>query len=145
MSNDLGYGRQLSGEEYDRRVIELHRHASPMPDKEEDLAIRKQELNLSIDYRLGVDFPEQKREALWVIMQRVEKRRLWLGLKYGLRMLFSRNSIPKHLPEKANALAGFLVDECSSILNERERRSFFELGPGEKAALPLDKDNIGKK
>ncbi|MCU7906514.1 MAG: hypothetical protein KZQ76_11875 [Candidatus Thiodiazotropha sp. (ex Epidulcina cf. delphinae)] len=116
-----------------------------MPGKEEDLAIRRQELNLSIDYRLGVDFPRQKREALWEIMQKVEKRRLWLGLKYGLRMLFFRNSIPKHLPEKADVLAGFLIDAFSGILNERERYSFFELEPGEKAALPLDNGNISKK
>lgn len=138
MADDLGYGKRLSDEEYDRRIIELHRHAPSMPSREEDAKIRREELNLLIDYRLGVAFPQHKREALWEIAQRVEKKRLWLGLKYGLRQLFSRRTLPKNLPKQANALAGLMVDEYSSVLNERELRSFFELEPGEKASLPID-------
>ena len=131
MADDLGYRRRLSGEEYDRRVVKLHRHAPPMPSKEEDIEIRRRELNLSIDYRLGIDFPLHKREALWEIMQQVEKRRLWLGFKHGLRLLLFRESIPKELRRGTDAMAAVMVKEFSSVLNERELYSFFELEPGE--------------
>ena len=145
MTGDLGYGKRLSGEEYDKQVIQLHRYASPIPSKEEDTKIRRQELSLSIDYRLGVDYPQQKREVLWEIQQRVEKRRLWLGIKYGLRLLLCKNTIPQQLPKQANTLAGFMVNEFSSVLNEKELLSFFELEPGEKATLPVDFDELSKK
>lgn len=126
MADDLGYGRRLSGEEYDSRVVEIHRQASPMPSKEEDAEIRRREFNLSIDYRLGVDFPLHKREALWEIMQQVEKRRLWLGFKHGLRLLLFRDSVPEKLRQGTDAMAAVMVKEFSSVLNEQELRSFFE-------------------
>jgi len=131
MTDDLGYGRRLSGDEYDKRVVELHRHASPMPSKEEDTEIRRRELNLSIDYRLGIDFPLHKREALWEIMQQVEKKRLWLGFKLGLRQLLFRDPIPKEIRRGTDAMAAVMVKEFSRILDAKELRSFFELEPGE--------------
>ncbi len=126
MADDLGYGRRLSGEEYDRRVVALYEGAPAMPTKAEDAAIRRQELDISIDYRLGVDFPAEKREAIWEIMQRVEKRRLWLGAKYGLRRLFSRQMDDEAPSGDVNALAGFMSDELAEVLNERELRAFLD-------------------
>lgn len=138
MTNDLGHGRRLSGEEYDRQVIALHRHASLMPTKKEDAVIRRRELDLAIDYRLGVEFPQERREALWAAMQQVEKGRLWLALKYGLRTLFSRGRVPKGLRKEANALVGTMMEACAGVLNERELTSFFELEDGMPVELPDD-------
>lgn len=137
MAEDLGYGKRLSGEEYDRMVVELYREAPALPSKQQDIEIRKRELDLSIDYRLGLEFPVDRREALWAIMQRVEKKRLWLLLKYGLRSLWSRKRIPEHLPQQADALAVYLVDEFARVLSEQELKSFFALEPGEKPSLPI--------
>jgi len=126
MIDDLGYGKRLSDEEYDRSIIELYRNTSSSS-KDEDAKTRRQELNLSIDYRLGVDFPLEKREALWSIMQRVEKKRLWLALKYGLGYLLFKKRIPKELSKETNGLVGYLVDEFSTVLSKKELNSFFEM------------------
>lgn len=127
MADDLGYGRRLSGEEYDRQIVRLHSSLPSMPSKSEDSRIRRMELNLAIDHRLGVDFPEQKREQMWNIMQRVEKRRLWLGLKYTLQSVFSKASSPAGITRKTNALSGYMIHEFGNVLTPKELNSFFEL------------------
>ena len=128
MADDLGYGRRLSGEEYDRQIVRLHSSLPSMPSKSEDARIRRMELNLAIDHRLGVDFPEQKREQMWNIMQRVEKKRLRLGLKYALQSIFSKASPPGGIARKTNALSGYMIGEFENVLTPKELNSFFELG-----------------
>jgi hypothetical protein len=68
----------------------------------------------------------------------VEKKRLWLGFKHGLRLLLFRDSIPKELRQGTDAMAAVMVKEFSSVLNERELYSFFELKP---ATLPSETDS----
>lgn len=142
MVKDLGYGECISGKEYDRRIVELHSHASPMPSKEEDREIRRKELNLAIDHRLGVKFPQNRRDQLWEVMEHVERRRLSLGLKYVFKKVLMRKAVSRGLVDKANGLAGIMVDEFAKILNTQELYRFFQLKPGEQPSLPVDSNEI---
>ncbi|HME73405.1 MAG TPA: hypothetical protein VKM54_26610 [Myxococcota bacterium] len=85
MGNDLGYGRRLSDEQYDRRIVELYTDQPEAPSKQQQEWLRRQELELAIDHRLGVEFPRARRDALWMIQQRVEKKRRRLILWHLLR------------------------------------------------------------
>jgi len=120
MNEDLGHGPRLTDEEYERRVIELYRGLPPVPTREQDRRIRRQELELAIDHRLGQDFPRERRDALWAIQQRVERRRSWLMLRHLARWL-----MPGGVSRGANRLAGYLVDEYAKELNAAELQAFF--------------------
>ena len=137
MQEELKHGPRLTVEEYERKIIELHSGLPRMPTKDQDRQVRQMELNLAIDHRLGRDFPPERREALWKIQQRVEKKRLWLALKYPLRRLFA-----KSLARDAQGLAGFLVDEYAKVLTQSEVKSFFDLQEGERPALPIDLNQL---
>jgi hypothetical protein len=80
MQEDLTHGPRLTDEEYEKRIIELHRDLPPMPTKDQDREVRRLELDLAIDHRLGRDFPRERRDALWAVQQRVEKKRVRLGV-----------------------------------------------------------------
>ena len=135
MQMELNYGPRLSDDEYEKRVIELHRGLPPMPTKEQDRELRRRELDLAIDHRLGRDFPRERRDALWAIKERVEKRRLWLGVKFLVKKLFAKN-----INREAQDLAAYMVDEYAKVLSEDEVRSFFGLKEGERPALPINTD-----
>lgn len=137
MPAELNHGLRLTDEEYEKRIIELHRGLPPMPTEEQDIQVRRMALDLSIDHRLGRDFPQERRELLWAIQQRVEKRRLWLALKYPFRRLFA-----KSLARGAQGLAGYLVDEYAGVLTQAEIKSFFGLEEGQRPALPIDMDQL---
>jgi hypothetical protein len=137
MPEALNHGPRLTDEEYEKRIIELHRGLPPMPTEEQDRQVRRMALDLSIDHRLGRDFPQERRELLWAIQQRVEKRRLWLALKYPFRRLFA-----KSLARGAQGLAGYLVDEYAGVLTQAELKSFFGLEEGQRPALPIDMDRL---
>lgn len=137
MPEALNHGPRLTDEEYEKRIIELHRGLPPMPTEEQDRQVRRMALDLSIDHRLGRDFPQERRELLWAIQQRVEKRRLWLALKYPFRRLFA-----KSLARGAQGLAGYLVDEYAGVLTQAELKRFFGLEEGQRPALPIDMDQL---
>lgn len=137
MPEALDHGPRLTDEEYEKRIIELHRGLPPMPTEEQDRQVRRMALDLSIDHRLGRDFPQERRELLWAIQQRVEKRRLWLALKYPFRRLFA-----KSLARGAQGLAGYLVDEYAGVLTQAELKRFFGLEEGQRPALPIDMDQL---
>ena len=139
---DLGHGPRLSGEEYDRRVVRLHEGRPPMPGRGEDRELRRAELDLAIDHRLGRDFPADRRERLWQVMQDIERRRLRLIGKHLLGRLVGRRR-PGPV-RSAHRLAGWMVDRCSEVLDDHELESFFELG-GEEPALPVDLEQTGSR
>lgn len=139
MPVDLDHGPRLTDDEYEKRIIELHRGLRPMPTKDQDRELRRRELELAIDHRLGRDFPRERREALWVIKERVEKRRLWLGVKFMVKKLFA-----KSINSEAQGLAAYMVDEYAKVLTKGELKSFFGLAEGERPTLPID-TNQGAK
>lgn len=139
MNDDLGYGPRLGDEEYDKQIIELHRNLPPAPSREQDRQIRRQELDLAIDHRLGRDFPRSKREALWAIQQKVDKKRFRLIFKYMLRKLFASS-----LARDAQGLAGYLVHEYAKVLSNKELESFFGVEEARHPALPIDLEQLKK-
>jgi hypothetical protein len=125
------YGPRLTDEEYDRAIVDLHRGMAPMPTREEDRARRRRALDLAIDHRLGRNFPQERREALWKASERVESKRIWIGLKYLVGSLAGGRA-------HAEALTKALGREYGKVLTPEELEQF--LGPAPRA-LPIDRDS----
>lgn len=137
MQDVLDFGSCLTDEEYERRIVQLHSGLPPMPTEEQDIEVRRQELNLAIDHRLGCNFPLERRDSLWAIQQQVEKRRLRLAIKYLFRKL-----LPLMLVRGAHDLAGYMVDEYGKVLSDAELTRFFNLRKGERPQLPIDMNQL---
>jgi len=133
MQDEIDYGPQLASGEYDRRLIELQRSLPAMPTKKQDRAARRSALDLAVDARLGVRFPKERRDALWAIQERVEKRRLRLVFRY----LLSRLS-PRVFSRSAEGLAEYLMSEYAKVLTPGELQRFFNFRPGERPSLPIN-------
>ena len=133
MSEELGHGPRLSDEEHDRRIVQLYAGRPAAPSRQEQEWLRRQELELAIDHRLGTEFPRERRDALWAIQQRVERRRGRLLLRHLVRRV-----LPGSLARGAQGLAGFLVDEYAKVLNRKELESFFGEAEARAPALPVD-------
>jgi hypothetical protein len=139
MIKDLGYGPRLTDLEYDRKIIGLYSGLPTAPAKELVRSLRRQELDLAIDHRLGINFPVDRREALWQIQKRVEKKRLRLAFKYFFRKLFTGWFI-----RDVRNLTNFIVDEYAKVLTKVELESFFEFEEGRRPALPIDINQLKK-
>jgi len=124
------YGPRLTDEEYDRAVVDLHRGMSPMPTREEDRALRRRALDLAIDHRLGRNFPRDRREALWKASERVESKRIWIGVKYLVRSLAGGQA-------HAEALTKALAREYGRVLSPSELEQFLGSVP---LTLPIDRE-----
>jgi hypothetical protein len=127
------YGPRLTDDEYERRIVELHRGMPPMPTRKQDRVLRRRALNLAIDHRLGRDFPDNRRESLWAASERIDSRRIRLGLKYMLGML-----LPSLRRDHADALTKALTAEYAKVLSQAELRQFLGLKEGQRPALPVD-------
>lgn len=137
MGNEIDHGSRLSERDYERQIVDLHSRTPEQADDANDAAaddaLRRRTLDLTIDFRLGRDFPAARRDALWKIHTAVEKRRV--------RMMFSwlLHAIPfSRLHGKANGLARYLVAEYATVLSEEELALFFDLKKNERPALPVD-------
>lgn len=140
-AQDLGHGPRLSDREYERRVVRLHEGLPPIPSREQDREVRRAELELAIDHRLGREFPVERRHRLWRVVEDTEKRRLRLIGKHLVGRLFGRRRAPVGT---ANLIAGAMVDRFAEVLDERELTSFF----GEQwrsPALPVDREEAPRK
>ena len=84
------FGTRISGEEYDRRITALYRGTAPTPDAAEAARLARAELDITVDHRLGVDFPVDRRESLWHAQRRIERHRLRSPLA-GLAGVFARS------------------------------------------------------
>ena len=140
MTNDLGYGRRLTDQNHAQLVRDLYMGSPAMPSKDLDRTLRRKELDLSIDHRLGCDFPSDRREAMWKVAERVERKRGRLILRHLVRRIF-----PRSLANGANGLAGFMVDEYAKVLSPAELREFFDLEPGERPTLPIEPDQTAQR
>jgi hypothetical protein len=133
------HGPRLSGEEYDRAIVALYSDMPPVPSRQQRRELRRRELDLAIDQRLGRGFPRARRDALWAVQQKVERRRLRLMFKYLLRRFFS-----KSLVRDAQGLAGYLVEAYATVLNQAELEQFFGREEARHPALPIDPEQLGK-
>lgn len=139
MPKSFDYGPCLTLEEYQRKITELYRNPPSVSAEEQERTIRRRELDLTIDHRLGRYFPQERRNALWVIQEQVEKRRFRLAFKYLLRRFFA-----PRIARDAQGLANFLVDEFAKVLTPEELKRYFDLRPGEQPTLPIDVDQLKK-
>ena len=133
MPQKLAYGPRLTDQDHARLVRDLYLGIPAMPLRDFDRTIRRKELDLAIDHRLGCDFPQDRREAMWAVAERVERKRGRLIFRHLVRRL-----LPHSLANGANGLAGFMVDEYAKVLSPAELQEFFDLLPGERPVLPID-------
>ena len=137
--DELDYGPRLTGEEYDRAIVALHSGLPPVPSREQRRAVRRRELELAIDHRLGSDFPRARRDALWAVQQKVERRRLSLVFKYLLRRFFA-----KSLLRDARSLAGYLIEAYGTVLSKAELERFFGEEEVRHPSLPVEPGQLKK-
>jgi len=134
MSGAVDHGPILSDDEYQRRVVELYSGLPPMPSKEADLEIRRRELDLLIDHRLGCRFPRDRRDALWQAQCHIEKKRVRLAFSSLTRAL-----VPRRFRHGVEGLAGFVVNEYAKVLDPDELTRFLDLEDGKPPGLPFDR------
>lgn len=115
------HGRRLTPEEYERAVVRLYQRAGGTgATPEERIALRRSELDLQIDHRLGVDFPQTRREEMWRIQEQTERRRL----RFLARSLLVR-LLPRSLAvTRLSGLTDLLISEYSQVLTPEELRDF---------------------
>lgn len=133
-THNTRHDSRISRASYEQQVVALYRERPPILDKQAQFALRRREFDLTIDHRLGLDFPPQRREALWNIQQKIEKKRLRLALWWLVKIFSSRLFYGK-----ANQIGDFAYDEYAKVLTKEELQMFFELKENERPVLPLEK------
>jgi hypothetical protein len=111
---DLGHGLRLSTREYEKRIVALHQSAPG------DETVRRGELDLAIDHRLGCAFPAERREALWRIQQEVERTRMRVVGDWVLNLI-----LPGWLNRRVNKLGSYVLDQYAKVLSPVELEAFF--------------------
>jgi len=131
MARDLGHGRRITLSEYREGIASLYRDAAAMPTREQDATLRRAELDLAIDHRLGIEFPGDRRDALWHAAQALERHRGRAGLAALAvgPLLGSRGRLSRELARRA-------VREYASVLTEDELDAFFGAGEARDPQLP---------
>lgn len=118
-SSSLPYGRRISDEEYDRRVVALHTSAA-VHRNDRGKELRRAELNLALDHRLGQDFPAERRRLLWQAQERIDRHRRRLAVHSLLGMVRTRS-----IEGAATGLARDLVRAYAQVLTRAELDAFF--------------------
>src|SRR5476649_2631946 len=90
MGNEIDHGSRLSERDYERQIVDLYSRTPEHAANDTDEALRRRTLDLTIDFRLGREFPATRRDALWKIHTAVEEHRV--------RMMFSWRCMPFHFP-----------------------------------------------
>jgi len=132
------YGSCLSEEEYIQKLTELQeQNATRMPSGETPESIAKrntaQELELHIDFRLGMNFPEEKRVCM---------RRLHHAIQLRKEELVTRLSTGKLTRERfvtaMQKLTQSMAREYAKILDTEELQMFLDIEPNTLPVLPID-------
>ena len=112
------HGPRLSRDEYERRIVDLYGQAPAAPDRNQQADLSRRELDLMIDYRLGLNFPSDRRDALQRLRRKTEtslgRSALFLMCRVLLRMRMKR-------------LSRILLRDYRKVLSEPEFRAFFDL------------------
>lgn len=116
---DSSYGRRLSRAEYIAAAVRIRSEYPPIVKRAQQREIMRRELDLAIDYRLGVDFPSGRREALWRSHRRLDSLIL-ARLAFGF-IMNPRDPASYLLRTQAKAYSGVLsVTEASLMLGIEE-------------------------
>ncbi|MBO9908584.1 hypothetical protein [Xanthomonas phaseoli] len=111
------YGRRLSPQEYDLQTISLYEGQAPIPSRDDLEKIRRAELDLTVDFTLGVGFPRDKRDELWCTQRKLARSSI-ARLVFGI---FASPFAPSRYLVKSQVRA------FSKILNRREVCDFLGL------------------
>lgn len=128
----LSYGPCLDKRTYMQAVLALYQEASRHPSKASELQRRRAEMNLSIDHKLGVDFPASRREAMWAAHRRVDRKLVPLVILGYLKRVFGAKT-PVEEP-----LFRSVMRELRTVLSPEEMTIFLDLPPGTDAPPPTD-------
>jgi hypothetical protein len=120
----LKHGPTMSIEAYQEAIDNLYSEYADVRDiKVTDELLRK-ELELTIDHRLGVFFPRERRNHLWLVQQRIATNYLKFG-KYKAIMYWLISFIrPQVLVTKLEELNSFAVQELESAFTKEELIAF---------------------
>lgn len=110
----------LSGAEYDRRVVQLHEQLPEKATARQRESVKRAELELMIDHKLGLDFPAARREALWDVQQRIDRKRFRL-LAAGI----IDKLLPGFLTCRSHHMAQTAIDLYATVLDDDELKRFF--------------------
>lgn len=111
------HGRRLSLREYEAGITALHSNVPANPDVATRKRLAAAELDLLIDYRLGVQFPAERRTALHRIHQHYQKR-----LSRQLLLFFSHWL----LEHGQHRIATRLLRDFAHVLTHDEFLAFFD-------------------
>lgn len=132
MNHEFDHGRRLSQREYEVAIADLHSHPTAAKN-DRDAYVRRRELDITIDFRLGINFPASRRDDLWRVQQSIEERRLKSTAMWIVGAL-----TPKRLFTGANGVAKFVVDQYATVLTAEELRAYFGSEEVRYPSLPFD-------
>jgi hypothetical protein len=122
------YGQRLDAPTYGQQSLALHQALYGAKGKAA-AALRRRELDLTIDHRLGLDVPQAQRDALWRAQQRIERRKLPL-LAMGLLRKALGATHPLEEP-----LYRLVLREYGHVLSGADLSAMVDLPPDQCAAL----------
>lgn len=130
------YGPQISHSAYLTAIDELYKEFENKPAKTKvpDVVLRK-ELELTIDHRLGVFFPRERRNHLWLVQQRIAENYLKFGKWKAIMYWVASFVRPQLLVNKMAELNEFAVTELESAFTKEELIAFAG-GPEIELSLP---------
>lgn len=111
------FGARLTQSEYEDRIFALYSAGPPMPTFEQMAKRSQVELELLIDYHLGIEFPVARRQALWQAKRKFESRRGW----YLILGVLTNPADPGAGPARG------LARSLSKVLSFDELRAFLDM------------------
>ncbi|MHC1743642.1 MAG: hypothetical protein AB9873_11505 [Syntrophobacteraceae bacterium] len=119
------HGRRMSEQEYAERLSGLlERVKAGSAPGESDAVLferyRDAEFDLTVEYRLGPDFPDARREPLRVILKRVREQTEGLKQEYLAGRLTGQE-----FAERMQAATDSMAEACGSVLTPEEMRDYF--------------------
>lgn len=111
------HGPRLTQAEYERRILALNASGPAMPTRAQEDALRQGEMDLLIDYQLGIDFPQDRRARVLEEHRKLRRRFAW-------RLLAS---VLTHPLNPSGGLARAQVRSFSRFLDDAELAALFDL------------------
>jgi hypothetical protein len=121
------YGPRLDLDDYERRLISLHAAVPAKLSKLEQQRLDRAELDLRIDYRLGIEFPADRRDTLWRAQRRVRGRWVWLAVQAVATRIWPGSSALRAFDPRS------IPKEFAKVLDEEDLAAFLGHGPNRRA------------
>ena len=142
MAEKRRYGRCLTEEEYSKRLAGLFQGidyaASGGVDQEQ---IAAKEFDLLIDFKLGIDFPKDKRVALGDARKRAREHHELLARRFQTGEL-SAEELALEIKQKIPAM---MAVEFSKILPAEDVEKLLGIVDGQVPEIPVDPTKITRK